>query len=115
MFSSERFAKSQDAETMSLDVQPITPTIGAIVRGEAEDMFADGVPGQILEALDRFSVLVFPRINMSDEHFLQLTAALGEKHENKVTDDGTEASDKGIFRIALDKVDIHRLLGSPGG
>ena len=94
---------------MSLDFQPITPTIGAIVRVAAEDVFADGVPGQILEALDRFSVLVFPRINMSDEHFLQLTAALGEKHENKVTDDGTEASDKGIFRIALDKADKTQL------
>ena len=42
---------------------------------------------------------------MSDDIFLELTAALGEKHENKVTDDGSAASDKGIFRIALDKDD----------
>jgi alpha-ketoglutarate-dependent taurine dioxygenase len=42
---------------------------------------------------------------MSDDIFLALTAALGEKHENKVTDDGSAAINKGIFRIALDKDD----------
>jgi alpha-ketoglutarate-dependent taurine dioxygenase len=50
-------------------------------------------------------VLVFPQVNMSDEIFLKLTAMLGEKHDNAVTDDGSEASTKGIFRIALDKDD----------
>ena len=94
---------------MLLDVQPITPTIGAIVKITAENVVADGVPEQILDALERFSVLVFPQIHMSDELFLQLTAALGDKHENDVTADGTEASDKGIFRIALDKADKTQL------
>jgi alpha-ketoglutarate-dependent taurine dioxygenase len=94
---------------MSLDVQPITPTVGAHVTIAAEDVLHDGVPEQILAALERFGVLVFPRIGMSDETFLELTAALGEKHENDVTADGTEASDKGIFRISLDKADKTQL------
>lgn len=94
---------------MLLDVQPITPTIGARVSIAAEDVLRDGVPQQILSALERFGVLVFPQIGMSDETFLKLTAALGEKHENDVTADGTEASDKGIFRIALDKADKTQL------
>lgn len=50
-------------------------------------------------------MLVFPEIHMSDEIFLELTAALGERHDNRVTDDGTAVSQKGIFRIALDKED----------
>jgi alpha-ketoglutarate-dependent taurine dioxygenase len=94
---------------MSLDVQPITPTVGAFVRIAAGDVVQGGVPEQILAALERFGVLVFPQIGMSDETFLKLTAALGDKHENDVTADGTEASDKGIFRIALDKSDKTQL------
>ncbi len=88
---------------MALNIEPITPALGAFVRIRAEDVIADGVPGQLLDALNRYNVLIFPQINMSDEIFLQLTAAMGEKHENTVTADGSAASNKGIFRIALDK------------
>ncbi len=88
---------------MSIQLEPITPIIGAFVRAKAEDVIEDSAPAQILDALNRYNVLVFPEIHMSDEIFLKLTAALGEKHDNKVTDDGTAVSQKGIFRIALDK------------
>lgn len=90
---------------MALDIQPITPTLGAFVRTSPEDAIKDGAPSELLDALNRYDVLVFPQIDMSDEIFLQLTAAMGEKHDNAVTDDGSEASNKGIFRIALDKDD----------
>ena len=90
---------------MRLEIEPITPEIGANVHIAAADVLQPGVPERILEALDRFNVLVFPQVRMDDDIFLALTAALGEKHENKVTDDGSAASDKGIFRIALDKDD----------
>ena len=90
---------------MSIQLEPITPIIGAFVRAKAEDVIEDSAPAQILDALNRYNVLVFPEIHMSDEIFLKLTAALGEKHDNKVTDDGTAVSQKGIFRIALDKDD----------
>jgi alpha-ketoglutarate-dependent taurine dioxygenase len=94
---------------ISLDVQPITPVVGARVRVAAEDVVEKGFSTQILAALERFGVLIFPQIGMSDETFLKLTAALGDKHENDVTADGTEVSDKGIFRIALDKADKTQL------
>lgn len=90
---------------MRLEIEPITPEIGANLHIAAADVLWPGVPEQILEALDRFNVLVFPQVCMDDDIFLALTAALGEKHENKVTDDGSAASNKGIFRIALDKDD----------
>jgi alpha-ketoglutarate-dependent taurine dioxygenase len=63
------------------------------------------VPDQLLDALNRYNLLIFPQVHMRDDIFLQLTAAMGEKHENMVTADGSAASDKGIFRIALDKDD----------
>jgi alpha-ketoglutarate-dependent taurine dioxygenase len=90
---------------MSLTIEQITPAIGAYVRVAADEVLQVGNPDIILSALNFHNVLVFPQVHMSDETFLELTAALGEKHENKVTDDGSAASEKGIFRIALDKDD----------
>lgn len=90
---------------MELSVEPITPAIGAYVHVPAKDVVRDGMPGQILEALNRYNVLVFPEVHMSDDIFLALTAAMGVMHDNKNTDDGTAVSQKGIFRIALDKDD----------
>lgn len=84
-------------------IKPITSEIGATVEVTSEAVLADGAPQLLLGALDHYNVLVFPKIHMNDDIFLALTAALGEKHDNKVTDDGSAASNKGIFRIALDK------------
>lgn len=84
-------------------IEPISPALGAFVRMAAEDTVRGAAPPGILDALDRYGVLVFPEIGMSDDTFLALTALLGERHENRVTDDGSAASAKGIFRIALDK------------
>ncbi|MBV1690431.1 TauD/TfdA family dioxygenase [Novosphingobium sp. G106] len=86
-------------------IKPITAEIGATVEVAPEAVLADGAAQLLLGALNHYNVLVFPRVNMSDDIFLALTAALGEMHENKVTDDGSAASNKGIFRIALDKDD----------
>lgn len=88
-----------------LSIEPITPNLGAFVKCAAESVVRAGVPGEILDALNRYHVLVFPQIFMSDEVFLELTSAMGVKHDNTVTADGSEASSKGIFRIALDKDD----------
>ena len=90
---------------MSARIEPITPALGAYVRLAPEDAVKVGAPAQILEALNRHHVLVFPQVGMNDDIFLQLTAALGDRHDNTVTDDGSAASGKGIFRIARDKDD----------
>ena len=90
---------------MTLRIEPIKPTLGAFVHVRPEDAIKHDAPQRLLDALNRYNVLVFPQVGMSDEVFLRLTAAMGEKHENAVTDDGSEASSKGIFRIALDKDD----------
>lgn len=86
-------------------IKPITPDIGATVEAAPEAVLADGAAQLLLAALNHYNVLVFPQVRMSDDIFLALTTALGEMHANKVTDDGSAASNKGIFRIALDKDD----------
>jgi alpha-ketoglutarate-dependent taurine dioxygenase len=91
--------------TMALDIEPIRPALGARVRIAPDDTIKPGVPDELLGALERYNLLLFPRISMSDEIFLELTAAMGEKHELAATDDGSDVSNKGIFRIARDKDD----------
>lgn len=88
---------------MALDIEQITPLLGAFVHIAADRVTAPGAPGELLRALDRYHVLVFPQVHMSDEVFLELTAALGDKHDIGVHRDGSEASNKGVFRVALDK------------
>ncbi len=90
---------------MGLIIEPATPVIGAFLHITPEDAVREENACQILAALERHHVLIFPQINMSDELFLSLTASLGEQHDNRVTDDGSAVSQKGIFRIALDKDD----------
>lgn len=88
---------------MMLSIEPITPEIGAFIHVAADDAVAPGVAAQLLQALNRYHVLVFPQVHMSDDQFLGLTTAMGEKHDNGVHRDGSEASNKGLFRVALDK------------
>lgn len=88
-----------------ITVDPITSSIGGYVRVRPENIVAPGVPEQILDALNRYNVLVFPKINLSDELFLRLCGALGEQHDPGVTADNSKASDSGVYRIALDKDD----------
>jgi alpha-ketoglutarate-dependent taurine dioxygenase len=90
---------------MTLTIEPITPELGATIRVSPQAVLRGGNPAAILAALERYNVIVFPQIGMDDDTFLALTAALGEMHENRVTDDGSAASIKGLFRIALDKDD----------
>ena len=90
---------------MALNIEPITPNLGAMVRITPMDAVRDGMPGELLDALNRYNVLLFPQIHMDDDTFLKLTSAMGEKHELKAVDDGSAPSNKGIFRIARDKDD----------
>lgn len=85
--------------------EPITENLGAYAHLAPDDVVANGIPEQILGALTRYGVLVFPRINLSDEMMVALTGALGDLETPVATADGSEQSAKGIYRIALDKTD----------
>lgn len=92
-----------------LTIEPITAAIGAYAHVAAENVVKDDIPQRLMDALNRYNVLVFPQVHMSDEQFVALTAALGDSHDLSVTDDGSSTSDKGIYRIALDKDDKTQL------
>jgi alpha-ketoglutarate-dependent taurine dioxygenase len=92
-----------------ITIEAITPTIGANVYIAAEDVINEGMPARILQALGTYNVLVFPQIHLNDERFVALSSALGEKEEVKATADGSAPSDKGVYRISLDKDDKTQL------
>ena len=72
-------------------------------------MTSEGIPERILDALDTYNVLVFPQIHLTDDQIVALSGALGEKEEVKATADGSAPSDKGVYRISLDKDDKTQL------
>ncbi len=83
----------------------ITPNLGAYAYIAPEDIVADGIPDRILTALTEYGVLVFPQLNLSDELMVELTGHLGDLETPVATADGSAPSNKGIYRIALDKAD----------
>ena len=86
----------------NFEIEPINDRIGAYVKVKAADVLNEGVPEQIMAALNRYNVLVFPEVHMSDEQFVGLSDYFGEKHDLAATQDGSEVSRKGIYRIELD-------------
>ncbi len=90
-------------------IEPITPSIGANVYIAADDMIGEGIPAQILAALNTYGVLVFPQLHLNDDQIVALSGSLGEKEEVRATADGSAPSNKGVYRISLDKDDKTQL------
>lgn len=90
-------------------IEPITPRIGAFVKVAADDVLNPGVPEQIMDALNKYNVLVFPQVDMTDEQFVGLSDHFGEKHDLALTQDGSDASAKGIYRIEKKDKDANQL------
>ena len=90
-------------------VEPITPGLGAKVHIAAGEVTDEGIPGQILAALNSCNVLVFPQPHVDDDQLVALSGALGEKEEVRASADGSAPSDKGVYRISLDKDDKTQL------
>jgi alpha-ketoglutarate-dependent taurine dioxygenase len=84
-------------------IEPITERIGANVWVAPEDVLKEGMPERIMAALNQYNVLVFPQVHMTDAQFVGLSDHFGEKHDLALTQDGSDASKLGIYRI--EKVD----------
>jgi alpha-ketoglutarate-dependent taurine dioxygenase len=87
---------------VNFEIEPINDRIGANVKVAAADILYEAVPERIMDALNKYNVLVFPEIHMTDDQFVGLSDYFGEKHDLNATQDGSEASQKGIYRIELD-------------
>jgi alpha-ketoglutarate-dependent taurine dioxygenase len=89
----------------TISFEPITANLAAHVRVSADRVASDGISARILDALNQYGVLVFPKIFLSDEQLVALTNQLGHMEAARNTVDGSAASNLGIYRVALDKAD----------
>ena len=90
--------------------EPITPNIGAFVQIDPDDVLSQGVPEALFEGLERYNVLVFPQVHMSDKTYVAMTARMGPAHDLGVTaETGTDATEAGIYRVTLEKSDRAQL------
>lgn len=75
--------------TVSFEIEPINDRIGAYVKVAVDDVLKEGMPEQIMDALNKYNMLVFPQVNMTDEQFVGLSDYYGEKHDLALTQDGS--------------------------
>ena len=92
-----------------MKITPITAGVGVIVETTPAEAADPANAPALLEAMNKYGVVVLPRIGMSDAQFVQMTENLGERHSLGYTADDSTASNQGIYRIALDKDDQTQL------
>lgn len=86
-----------------VNIEAITPTIGAYVHGTPAQLLADGAAEQCLEALNKHLVLIFPQVNISDEDQVAFSNKLGVMRASSLPSNPESASQKlGIYPVSLD-------------
>ena len=79
-----------------IEIRPIKKHIGATVHINRADLNKPQVITAVLDAIEERGVLVFPRINLTDEEQIAFTDNLGERVDFK------NAMTEGIYQITLD-------------
>ncbi|MCB2073124.1 MAG: TauD/TfdA family dioxygenase [Novosphingobium sp.] len=88
---------------MNVTIEPIKEHIGAIVHVDKEHLCDDDVVQAIRDALEDRGVLVFPKINLTDEEQLAFTDKFGERVKFTGTVPGGEGGGDELYKITLDK------------
>jgi alpha-ketoglutarate-dependent taurine dioxygenase len=93
---------------MSIEIKPIKQHIGATVHIDRTALNTPEVIAAVLDAVEERGVLVFPRINLTDEEQITFTEGLGERVSFKNGSLGASRSAQGIYQVTLDpKVNPH--------
>jgi alpha-ketoglutarate-dependent taurine dioxygenase len=87
---------------MSINIEPIKPHIGARVHVDRSTLFDSDFPQRCLEALDAHDVLVFPRLELTDDEQLALTDSLGARVNFTRSAPGGDVGTPGVYQITLD-------------
>ena len=87
---------------MSLEVDVLKPAIGAKVRLDRSAIGDSAVSQELLMLLERHTVLVFPRIGLTDPQQLALTDALGERVNIAARVPGRGGADA-VYQVTLNK------------
>jgi alpha-ketoglutarate-dependent taurine dioxygenase len=85
---------------MDLKIEAIKPAIGAKVYLDRTTIRRPETAQQLLQLLDRYSVLVLPEIGLSDEEQLALTDSLGKRVNIHAQIAGRENADA-VYQVTL--------------
>jgi alpha-ketoglutarate-dependent taurine dioxygenase len=88
---------------MSIQVEPIKPLIGGLVRIEKSRLCDQEVVETVRAALEERGVLVFPEIHVTDEEQLAFTDRLGARVNFTRRVPGSDASAQDVYKVTLDK------------
>jgi alpha-ketoglutarate-dependent taurine dioxygenase len=84
-------------------IEPVKEHIGGVVHIAKEDMLDDDFIAAVQDAMEDRSVLAFPKLNLSDEEQLAFTDKLGPRVNFTKRVPGSDASEKDVYKITLDK------------
>lgn len=82
------------AKNTKLQVEEIKPKIGSRILASKDELLSGEHAGEIRDLLEQRGVLVFPKINLSDEEQLQFTKTLGNVAKERTGEE--------LFSISLD-------------
>jgi alpha-ketoglutarate-dependent taurine dioxygenase len=87
---------------MELKVRQLEPIGAEILGADLEQLLSDeGVPGQVMDLLEKNGVLVFPRLGMNDEQQASFSRRLGETL--KKTQEGWSEEYPDIFKVSMER------------
>jgi alpha-ketoglutarate-dependent taurine dioxygenase len=88
---------------VKISIENIKPKVGGVVTVDKAHLCDPEVAAAVNAALEERGVLVFPRINLTDEEQLAFTDALGERVNYAKAAPGADVPAKDIYKITLNK------------
>ncbi len=88
---------------MGFSISAVKPAIGGIVNVGKEELLGGAHSKEIMDALETRGVLVFPRLNLTDEEQLKVTDSLGSRVNFTQRVPGGDRAAKDVYTITLDK------------
>jgi alpha-ketoglutarate-dependent taurine dioxygenase len=88
---------------MNVSVERASPLIGGVLRVEKANLQDPEVIATVRSALEERGVLVFPKINVTDEEQLALTDSLGGRVNFNRNVPGSNSTARDVYQITLDK------------
>ncbi len=86
---------------MAIRFEDVKPKIGArVVWDKREDLFTDEAAAAIRTKVEERTVLVFPKLNLSDEEQVRMTELIGPRQKTHIDKATGEAMD--IYQVTLD-------------
>jgi len=88
---------------MTVTIEPAKPLVGGIVHVDKAHFLDDDVIEAVRAALEERGVVVFPRLNVSDQEQLAFTDRMGGRVDFGSNVPGSDATAPGVYKITLDR------------